>query len=363
MTIKSKKIQMKAKVLYILVIVGFLSSNIYAQRGTKIGYIDTEYILQNLPEYQEASSRLDQKLVQWKSEIDKKLTDIASKKSALENEKILLTKELYDERYEDISFEEAEILDYQQKRFGPNGDMIIQQTQLMQPVQDQIFAAVNEIAETRKYDFIFDKNSDFLMLYSAERFDVSEQVLKIITRTSKREQAKTKEERKALEEESVIPEVNKEKDDRAKALEEKKEQIRLDRQKKLDEKRKKTQEARDARKKEAEARRQKTLDARKNRSNASKKAKDSIAALKNVTKAVSKVTDSISGKTIDSTSVKTKKQLQDEKRKKDKEDRQKLLEAKRKEIAEKKKKAREERLEKIRKNDSIRKARAEKKNN
>ena len=192
---------MKFKVLYILAIVGLMSFTSNAQRvnGARIGYIDTEYILQNVPDYQEATSQLETKLTKWKSEIENKLADIETKKKALENEKVLLTKELYEERLEDISFEESEVLDYQQKRFGPDGDMVLQRTQLIQPVQDQIFAAVKEIAENKKYDFVFDKNADFLMLYSAERCDISEQVLRIITRASTREQAKTKRERNELE--------------------------------------------------------------------------------------------------------------------------------------------------------------------
>ena len=109
----------------------------------------------------------------------------------------------------------------QQNRFGPNGDLMIQKRQLIQPIQDQIFAAVQDIASTKKFDFIFDKSADVVMLYSAERYDISEQVLRTITRTSKRTQAKNKKERKALEDEAVVPEVDKAKDARRKALDDK----------------------------------------------------------------------------------------------------------------------------------------------
>ena len=129
-------------------------------------------------------------------------------------------------------------MDYQQKRFGPGGDMVIQRRQLVQPIQDQIYAAVKEIAENKKYDFVFDKNADFLMLYSAERYDISEQVLKIITRANKREQAKTKQERRELEKEEAVPEVNDSKDERAKALEERKAQRKAELRAKAAERRK-----------------------------------------------------------------------------------------------------------------------------
>ena len=116
--LKTDTIMMKFKVLFLLAITGLMSFSAMAQRGVRIGYIDTEYILQNVPEYQEATSQLDKKVLQWKSEIEQKLNVIEQKKKELENESVLLTKELYEERMEDISFEEAEILDYQQKRFG-----------------------------------------------------------------------------------------------------------------------------------------------------------------------------------------------------------------------------------------------------
>jgi len=364
---------MKFKVLYILAIVGLMSFTSNAQRvnGARIGYIDTEYILENVPDYQEASAQLETKLTKWKSEIEKKLANIETKKKSLENEKVLLTKELYEERLEDISFEEAEILDYQQKRFGPGGDMVIQRSQLIQPVQDQIFAAVKEIAENKKYDFVFDKNADFLMLYSAERFDISEQVLRIITRAATREQAKTKREKRALEKEAAVPEVNSTKDERAKALEERKaqrkaelEQKRLDREKALEERRQKQKEAREAKKKEAEARRQKALDARNKGNSEKEEATKTTDTLASKTANTGEKTKSIVKK--DSTKAKTPKEIQDAKRQKaikDREARKKALEERKKKILEQRKKAREERLEQLRKNDSIRKAKAKEKEN
>lgn len=218
----------------------FLVSNVlFGQRSIRIGYIDTEYVLESVPEYQTAVSELDSKVNTWKSDIEKKLNAIEEKKKQLNNESVLLTKELFDERMEDILFEESEILDYQRKRFGPEGDLYLQKKQLIQPVQDQIFSAVQDIAKTKRYDFIFDKSSDVVMLYSANKYDISDQVIKAITRSSKRKQANTKSEKKALEDEEVVPVVDNELDERQKALEEKKAQ-----RAKLIEDRKKAQIAR-----------------------------------------------------------------------------------------------------------------------
>lgn len=215
---------MKFKVLFLLTIVSMLSIQANAQRGVRIGYIDTEYILQNVPEYTEATSQLDSKVQKWKGEIEKQLKTIEQKRNDLNNEKALLTKELIEEREEDIFFEEKEILDYQQKRFGPNGDLMIQKRQLMQPVQDQIFQAVQDIAKNKKYDFVFDKSADVVMLYSAERFDISEQVLRTITRTSKRKQLDSRKDKKEAEEEDVTVEIDESKDARQAALDKKKEE-------------------------------------------------------------------------------------------------------------------------------------------
>ena len=145
---------MKLKVLFLLTMLSMISLSTFSQRGVRIGYIDTEYILENVPEYQEATSQLESKVQKWKNEIETQLTAIEQRRKDLGNEKALLTKELIEEREEDLVFEEKEILDYQQKRFGPNGDLMIQKKQLIQPIQDQIFAAVQDIAAKKKYDFV-----------------------------------------------------------------------------------------------------------------------------------------------------------------------------------------------------------------
>ena len=236
-----------------------VSTSLYAQRSVRIGYIDTEYILENIDEYSETNAQLDSKVQQWKSEIETRLTELEDQKKQLNNERILLTNELISEREEDLQIIENEIIEYQQKRFGPNGDLMIQKRQLIQPIQDQIFAAVQEIAASKKYDFIFDKSADVVMLYSADRYDISEQVLRTINRSSKRKQVSSRKERKAANEEDTIVEVeNNSKDERQKLLDQRK----ADREALLEEKRQKKLEAREARRKEVEAKKQKTLEKR-----------------------------------------------------------------------------------------------------
>ena len=256
--------RMKTKVLFLLAFASLMSWSALAQRGVRIGYIDTEYILQNVPEYQDASAQLESKVLQWKNDVEKRLSVVEQKKKQLSSESLLLTPELINERQEEITVEENEILDYQQKRFGPNGDLMIQRKQLMQPVQDQIFAAVQEIATSRSYDFVFDKSTDVVMLYSADRYDISDQVLRSITRSSKRTQTTNKQERKAAEAEDVVPEeVNEKREAATQEVADKK----AEREKTIADKRAEQLADRDAKKKVLEDKKQAILDAREDKLN------------------------------------------------------------------------------------------------
>lgn len=226
-------------------------------RGVKIGYIDMEYILQNVPDYSEAKSQLEQKAQKWKQDAETKKIEIAKLKDALKTERALLTKELIDEREEEIKFQEDELLDFQQKRFGPNGDLVTQKAVLVKPIQDQVFTAVQDIAEAKKFDFVFDKSSDLTMLFAAKRYDISDQVIRVLTRAERREQMSNKEVKKqeaadALEDAAM--DANPTLDARKKALEEKK--------KAREDLVKQRKEAAEAAKAEKEAKRKELLEAK-----------------------------------------------------------------------------------------------------
>jgi len=172
------------KVLF--VIVALLGSCLtYSQRGVRIGYVDMDYILENVEEYREASTQLEAKVQKWKADIEQRQGVIDQMKNDLTAEKVLLTDELIAERQEDIQVKEKELIKYQQDRFGPNGDLVLQKQRLIQPIQDQVFSEVQKIGANKKYDFIFDKSADVVMLYSEKRFDISDLVLRGISRTRK----------------------------------------------------------------------------------------------------------------------------------------------------------------------------------
>ena len=218
----------KSKIMrkrFLFIILSLIVATVNAQtKGNKVGYIDMEYILQNVPNYIEAKAQLEQKAQKWKQEIEAKKIEINKLTEALKAEKPLLTAELIEEREAEIKFLENEKLDYQQKRFGPNGDLIIQKAGLVKPIQDQVFTAVQDIAEARKYDFIFDKSSHLTILFAAKRFDISDQVIRVLNRTEKREQLTKKElqQEQAKEEKEDALDENPELAAREKALLDKK---------------------------------------------------------------------------------------------------------------------------------------------
>lgn len=212
---------------YILILIITLTSNysLMAQgRGVKIGYIDMEYILEKVPDYAEAKNQLEQKAEKWKQEIEVKKNEIATLKEALKAEKVLLTKELLDEREEEIGFLEKELMDYQQKKFGPNGDLVVQKAVLVKPIQDQVFNAVQDIADAKKYDYIFDKSSDLTILFASKRLDISDRVVAVLTRAGKREQMSKKQLKEEAEKERKQDQIdeNPEMSERQRLIEERK---------------------------------------------------------------------------------------------------------------------------------------------
>jgi Skp family chaperone for outer membrane proteins len=162
-----------------------LSFSLFAQKAQRIGYIDMEYILENIPEYKEAQTKINAKAIVWQSNIAKQQKEIETMKAELNNEKVLLTKELIEEKEEDIQIKELELKKLQATYFGTNGDLYLLRQQLVKPVQDLVYNAVQEIATKRKYDFVLDNSSDLIMLYTNNQYDISEMVINSISRTKK----------------------------------------------------------------------------------------------------------------------------------------------------------------------------------
>ena len=165
-------------------------STLAAQRGARIGYIDMNVILNSINEYKKASALLDKNIENWKKEIALKKVQLKQMQDQLTAEKVLLTQELIEDKELEIQDFSIELISLQEKRFGPRGDLIQQRTNLLQPIQDQILSIVKQVAEERKYDFIFDRSSDAFMLYSAKNYDISDLILKRINRQQRIQERK-----------------------------------------------------------------------------------------------------------------------------------------------------------------------------
>jgi Skp family chaperone for outer membrane proteins len=144
-----------------------------------------DYILENFDDFKQANQEYSLKLDKWRREIERTQKDIEKKYDELEIKRPLLTTSIYNELKQEIDFEKSELEEYKQKRFGPEGDWIIQEKILIQPIQDEVLEAVQKIGDKNKFDIIFDKSSAIIMLYSEKKYDISELVLKSILRQEK----------------------------------------------------------------------------------------------------------------------------------------------------------------------------------
>ncbi|MGB2086859.1 MAG: OmpH family outer membrane protein [Flavobacteriaceae bacterium] len=162
-----------------LIIVFLLTQMQYvlAQRGVRLAYIDMDEILVNVEEYKTASVLLEKNVEEWKKEIEVKKMALQGRQDQLQAEKVLLTPELIEDRESELTFFREEIVALQNNYFGPQGRYIQQKNKLLKPIQDQVLSIVRDIAKERKYDFVFDRSSDLVMLYSAKNYDISALVL------------------------------------------------------------------------------------------------------------------------------------------------------------------------------------------
>ena len=149
-----------------------------AQSGAaKFGYVDTEYILSNIPEFKAAQSELDKQSVQWQKEIEGKFTEIDKLYKAYQADAILLTDEMKIKRQNEISNKEKEAKDLQKQRFGVDGELFKKRQELVKPIQDKVYNAIKAVAEKKGLGFILDKSGQVTILYANAKYDISDDVL------------------------------------------------------------------------------------------------------------------------------------------------------------------------------------------
>lgn len=144
----------------------------------KYCYVNTQYILENIPEYKSAMQQLDQISVDWQKEIEAKYATIDKLYKDYQAEQILLTEEMKRKREAEITAKEKEVKDLQKQKFGYEGDLFKKKQELIKPIQDKIYNVVKQMATDQQYAVIFDKSSDLIMLYANPKYDKSDDVLK-----------------------------------------------------------------------------------------------------------------------------------------------------------------------------------------
>lgn len=160
------------KVFTILLI--FVTGVVSAQ---KFGYVDTDFILGKMPEYREAQTEIDQISLAWQDEIQAMYKEIEGLYHDLQAEEVLLTQEMKDERLAAINKKETEVKDYQKKIFGFEGLFFLKKKELMKPIQDKVFEAVEKVAKEHRLQIVFDKSGDLVMIYTDPIHDYTDYVL------------------------------------------------------------------------------------------------------------------------------------------------------------------------------------------
>jgi outer membrane protein len=143
----------------------------------KIGYVDSDTIMDNLPDVQDARQKLDALIQEWQNELKEMETNLKTKKDDYEKRKLIMTGETSTEALAEIAKLDKEIADYRDKKFGANGELFQKQDELMKPIQNKIFNTIKEVALEEDLDYVFDRSGDIIFLYAKEEYDLTTKVL------------------------------------------------------------------------------------------------------------------------------------------------------------------------------------------
>jgi len=165
------------KKFLLLLVISFLTVNIQAQ---KFAYVDTDYILNKIPDFKQAQDKLDALSTDWQKEIENKYSDVEKMYRAYQQEQVLLTADMKEKREGAIIKKETDAKNLQQKYFGPEGSLYIKRQELIKPIQDKIYDAIQQLAANNKYAIVFDSSSDLILLYKNDNYDKSDKVLDLM---------------------------------------------------------------------------------------------------------------------------------------------------------------------------------------
>ena len=165
------------KLLLLFILTNVILTTTFAQN---FAYVDTDYILNKIPEFKQAQDTLDNFSADWQAEIESKYAAVEKMYRAYQQEKVLLTDNMKSKREEAIITKETAAKNLQQKYFGPQGQLFTKRQELITPIQDKIQNAIKELAKANKYQIVFDSSSDLIMLHKDNNLDQSDKVLDLM---------------------------------------------------------------------------------------------------------------------------------------------------------------------------------------
>ena len=165
------------KKILLLLAISFLTLSIQAQ---KFAYVDTDYILNKIPDFKQAQDKLDGLSADWQKEIENKYADVEQMYRAYQQEQVLLTDDMKEKREDAIIKKETDAKNLQKKYFGTEGSLYLNRQELIKPIQDKIYDAIQQLAADNKYAIVFDSSSDLIMLYKNNNYDKSDKVLELM---------------------------------------------------------------------------------------------------------------------------------------------------------------------------------------
>ncbi|KXK54268.1 MAG: Outer membrane chaperone Skp [Chlorobi bacterium OLB5] len=153
-----------------------LAGSSYSQQ--KIGYVDSKVILETLQDARDAQTNLDNFVQKWKLELQAINDSLVLMKDDYEKKKLILTEKVKQQKEEEIKQQEKKVTDFKQNKFGENGEYFQKQQELMKPVQDRVFKAIQDVAKEGGYDFVIDRSTQLMLLYMNDRYDLTQKVIK-----------------------------------------------------------------------------------------------------------------------------------------------------------------------------------------
>ena len=164
------------KIIFISALLYFTAVNlIYGQ--LKIGYVDSDTIIEQLPDAQDAQKKIDAQIQEWQEELNKIEKEWKTKYDDYEKRKLIMSDQKRIDTEKELVALEEKISDFRQKKFGVNGELFLKQQELMEPIQNRVFNAIQDVAVENELDFVFDRSGDIIFLYAKEEYDITNLVL------------------------------------------------------------------------------------------------------------------------------------------------------------------------------------------